>query len=121
MRNVLAVASLAELVTGAALIFAPSPVSWLLLGQELAGIAVPVARVTGIALVGLGLACWPGPPRLGMLAYGGGVAIVLAWQGLGAGIAGPLLWPAVFLHAALSLAVAAEFFLSRRSRSGTSP
>jgi hypothetical protein len=40
---------------------------------------VPVARVAGIALVGLGIALWPGPPRLGMLIYSTAVALYLAY------------------------------------------
>jgi len=38
-----------------------------LFGGELTGVGVPVARVTGIALIGLAVACWPGPPLVGML------------------------------------------------------
>ena len=62
MTRVLTVAAIAEALTGAALLAAPSMVSQLLLGSGLAGVAVPVARVAGIALIGLGIACWPGPP-----------------------------------------------------------
>jgi hypothetical protein len=46
-----------------ALLIVPGLVGRLLLGEELTGIAIPVARVAGIALVGLGMACWPGTPR----------------------------------------------------------
>ena len=102
LKNVLVVAAVAELVTGLALLIAPSLVGWLLLGEALAGIAVPVARVAGIALIGLGIACWPGPPRAGMLTYGGGVALYLAYLGL-AGSAGILLWPAVVLHIVMTV------------------
>jgi hypothetical protein len=41
----------------------------LLLGEQLTGVAIPVARVAGIALIALGIACWPGPPLVGMLTY----------------------------------------------------
>jgi hypothetical protein len=30
---------------------------------------MPTARVTGIALIALGIACWPSTPMMGMLAY----------------------------------------------------
>jgi hypothetical protein len=100
---VLAFAAIAEAATGAALLIVPSLVGWLLLGEELAGIAVPVARVAGIALIGLGVACWPGPPTLGMLIYSVGVTLVLAWFGVAGATAGIFLWPAVALHAILSL------------------
>ena len=70
MKNVLIFAAVAEVGTGLALLIVPSLVGQLLLGEELTGIAVPVARVAGIALIALGIACWPGPPLVGMLIYG---------------------------------------------------
>ncbi len=103
--RVLVIAALAETATGIALIVAPAPVVRLLLGAELEAIAVPVARVAGLALVGLGLACWPGPPRTGMLAYSGAVAAYLAWVGLAKTSTGLLLWPAVAAHIVLTLAL----------------
>jgi hypothetical protein len=45
------------------------------LRSELAGVATTVARVTGIALVALGVACWPGTPLLGMLTYSAGAKL----------------------------------------------
>ena len=101
-QKVLVFAAVAEAVTGLALLVVPSLVGRLLLGEELAGVAIPVARVFGIALVALGFACWPGTPRVGMLAYSGAVALYLAWLGFAGGFAGPLLWPAVALHAILT-------------------
>jgi len=94
-------AAVAEAATGFALLLVPSLVGRLLLGEEITGIAVAVARVTGLALIGLGLACWPGPPRLGMLVYGAAVAVYLAYVGVVRGLAGILLWPAVILHVVL--------------------
>ena len=102
MPRALVLAALGELATGVALLIVPSLVGWLLLGQELAGSAVPVARVAGIALIGLAIACWPGPPRAGMLAYSAAVALYLAWLGLTGSATGTLLWPAVILHLILS-------------------
>ena len=81
MRWALTIAAVGEAATGLALLVVPSLVGQLLLGAELSGVAVPVARVAGIALIGLGIACWPGPPRLGMLIYGGVVALYLAYIG----------------------------------------
>jgi hypothetical protein len=57
--------------------------------------------VAGIALVALGIACW-GRPTLGMLIYGAGVALSLAYVGLARHMAGILLWPAVVLHVVLT-------------------
>jgi hypothetical protein len=103
MKRALTFAAVAEIATGAALLIAPSLVGWLLLGEELSGIAIPVARVAGIALVALGIACWPGPPLVGMLIYSTVVALYLAYLGLADGLTGTLLWPAVALHAILSV------------------
>ena len=73
------------------------------LGEELSGIAEAVARVAGIALIGLGIACWPGPPLAGMLTYSTIVALYLAYLGFAAGLTGILLWPVVALHFVLSI------------------
>jgi hypothetical protein len=102
MKSVLAFAAIGEAVTGLALLIAPSRVGQLLLGEQLAGVAIPVGRVAGIALISLGIACWPGPPLLGMLTYSALVTLYLAYLGLAGGLAGALLWPAVILHAILT-------------------
>jgi hypothetical protein len=77
MKRVLILAAVGEALTGAALLIAPSLVGRLLLGEELTVVAIPVARLAGIALIGLGIACWPGPPRLGMLFYSAAVTLYL--------------------------------------------
>ena len=74
-----------EAATGVALLIVPSLVGQLLLGEELTGVAVPVARVAGIALIGLGVACWPGTPLIGMLTYSAAVTLYLAYVGLAGG------------------------------------
>jgi hypothetical protein len=102
MKWALVLAAIGEVLTGAAMLLMPSLVGQLLLGTEITGIAAIVARVAGIALIGLGVACWPGPPRLGMLIYSAAVTVYLAYLGIADGIAGVLLWPAVVLHAILT-------------------
>ena len=106
MKAALIVAGVAEAATGLALLIVPSLVGCLLLGEQLAGVAIPVARVAGIALIALGIACWPGPPVLGMLAYSVLVTMYLAYLGLASGFVGVLLWPAVILHLALTALLA---------------
>src|SRR6476620_1831464 len=101
MKKVLIFSAVAEAATGIALLIAPTLVWQLLLGEQLTGVAIPVARVAGIALIALGIACWPGPPLAGMLAYNVLVTLYLAYLGF-AGLAGVLLWPAVALHAILT-------------------
>ena len=103
MKKVLIFAAVAEAATGLALLIVPSLVGQLLLGEDLTGVAIPVARVAGIALIALGVACWPGPPLVGMLIYSAVVTLYLAYLGLAGGLTGILLWPAVALHAILSV------------------
>ena len=103
MKKVLIFAAIAEVATGLALLVVPSLVGRLLLGEELVGVAIPVARVAGVALIALGIACWPGPPLVGMLTYGAMVTLYLAYLGFAGGLTGVLLWPAVALHVVLSI------------------
>ena len=74
----MAFAAVGEAATGLALLIAPSLVGQLLLGEQFAGVAIPVARVAGIALIALGIACWPGSPIVGMLTYSALVTLYLA-------------------------------------------
>ena len=113
MKKVLTVAAVAEAATGAALLIVPSIVVRLLLGTEPAGVAIPVARVTGIAVMALGFACWPGPPLLGMLTYGTLVTLYLLYLGLRGHWVGPLLWPAVALHGVLTVLLARSWMEKR--------
>ena len=101
-KSVLTFAAFAEAATGLALLIVPSFVGQALFGQELIGIALPVARVAGIALIGLGVACWPGPALIGMLTYNAGVALYLSLVGITGDSTGALLWPVVGLHAILT-------------------
>ncbi len=84
------------------MLIVPSLVGQLLFGAELTGIAMTVARVTGIALIALGVACWPGTPLVGMLTYSAAVTLYLAYVGFADGLRGTLLWPAVVLHVILT-------------------
>jgi len=88
MKKLLVVAALGEAAAGLALLTVPSRVVALLFGQEPAGVAVAVARVAGIALLALGVACWPGPPVIGLLAYNAAVAVYLACLGFAGGLTG---------------------------------
>ena len=103
MKKALIVAAVAEVAIGLALLIVPSLVGQLLLGEELTGAAMPVARVVGLALIALGIACWPGPPLVGMLTYSVAVTLYLAYLGFAGAFAGVFLWPAISLHAFLSL------------------
>jgi hypothetical protein len=106
MQWVLIFAAVGEVSTGLALLILPGLVGRLLLGEPLTGIAIPVAGVAGIALIALGVACWPGTPLAGMLLYSAAVTLYLAWLGFSGSSSGILLWPAVVLHAILTALLA---------------
>ena len=107
MNKLILFAAVSEAATGLALLIVPSLVGRLLLGQELAGVAIPVARVFGIALIALGIACWPGRTALcGMLTYSALATLYLGYLGIRGEWVGPLLWPAVVLHAVLTFLLA---------------
>ena len=112
MKKVLIFSAVAEAATGLALLIAPTLVGQLLLGEQLTGVAIPVARVAGVALVALGIACWPGPPLAGMLIYSVWVTLYLGYLGFAAGLAGVLLWPAVVLHLLLSILLGRVWLLA---------
>ena len=107
MKKLLTVAAVGELATGVALLVVPSLVGRLLLGTELTGAAVVIGRVTGIALIALGVGCFPGTTALcGMLTYSVLATLYLLYLGIGGEWVGPLLWPAVVLHAVLTFLLA---------------
>src|SRR6476659_9981939 len=102
MKILLAVAAACEAALGLALLVYPPIVIRLLLGAEIIGVADVVSR-TGIALIGLGVACWPNRSARqaldGMLTYGALAALYLAYVGVRGQGVGVLLWPAVVVHA----------------------
>ena len=123
MKWVLIFAAVGEAGTGLALLIVPSLVGRLLLGEELTGIAIPVARVAGIALISLGLAClprsergWPGTPLVGMLTYSAAVTLYLAYVGFAGDLTGILLWPAVVLHVILTALLARASVSGRETK-----
>jgi len=103
MKHVLTVAAVLEIATGLALVFLPALVGRLLLGAELTGASFPLARVLGIALIALGVACWPGcTPLCGMLTYSAAVTLFLGYGGFVGRFGGILLWPVVIAHLILT-------------------
>ncbi len=103
-----------ETGTGLALLFVPSIVVELLLGVPLDSAAsIALGRVAGLALITLGIACWftrgteqdvaANGLAVAILFYNGAVSGVLAWAGLGSGLTGIALWPAVGLHVVLAV------------------
>lgn len=111
MPTLLIVAAVIEVLTGLVLIAAPTVlVPWLFVG-DLSASGLALARLAGIALLALGVACWPvrqapgsvGPALRAILLYNFLVALYFAYRGIRGEIVGPLLWPAAGLHAVLAL------------------
>jgi len=114
MKKVLTLAAVVEAATGLALIIVPSLIGRLLFGTEFTGVANPAARVTGIALLALGVGCWPGSTAFcGMLTYSALVTLYLLYLGIRGEWVGPLLWPVVVIHALLTALLARAWFQSR--------
>ena len=114
MRKVLGFAAVAEAATGLALVVIPSLVVRLLFGVELTDVSLSIARVTGMALLGLGISCWPScTPLCGMLTYSGLATLYLGYIAIRGDLVGLLLWPAVVLHAVLTLLLAWAWFKSQ--------
>ena len=76
----LIIAAIVEAGTGVALLIVPS-LAGQLFGEQLAGVAIPVARVAGTRCLRWGSPCWPGPPLVGMLVYNASVTSYLAYLG----------------------------------------
>jgi hypothetical protein len=116
MKKVLTLAAVVEAATGLALIIVPSLIGRLLFGAEFTGVANPAARVTGIALLALGVGCWPGSTALcGMLTYSALVTLYLLFLAIRGEWVGPLFWPVVALHGILTVLLARAWFQSRKS------
>src|SRR6476619_6242002 len=115
MKQSLALAAVIEVATGMALLIVPSLVGRLLFGEEFTGIVISVARVLGIALLALGVGCWPGSTALcGMLTYSALVTLYLVSLAIRGEWVGPLLWPVVVIHALLTALLAWAWFQSRK-------
>jgi hypothetical protein len=114
MKALPIVTAVIEVGAGLALLGFPSAVAILLLGTPLdTPAALTVARVAGAGLLALGVACWLARGGMqsraaiglvaAMLLYNAAAVAVLAHAGIGLGLHGALLWPAVFLHAAMAV------------------
>ena len=125
MARILAFSAVVELATGLVLLADPALVVSLLLGVDASAAVTWVGRCFGVALLALGVACWPSHSRSASdsavlrapLIYNAGIALYLAYLGAAAHVGGPLLWPAVALHAGVAVALLFPNALSKRARS----
>jgi hypothetical protein len=114
MFRLLAFTGVIEAATGLALLVAPSIVIELLLGSSIETTALLiVGRVAGAALLALGAGCWlahgdtPSSATRGlviaMVLYNVGAVVILGSAGINAQSTGIALWPAVVLHAVMTV------------------
>jgi hypothetical protein len=112
-KALLVVTALIKVATGVALLVVPSLTAETLLG---AGLYAPqarvVARVAGVALVFMGVACWQGRNGgaraqtcliVGVLIYDVAVPVLLLQAWIASALEGPGLWPACVLYTVLAL------------------
>ena len=103
-----------EIGTGLTLLGSPSMTTTLLLGSSIqTATGLLIGRITGAALLSLGMACWfarhdgqscAARGLLGaMLLYNTAASVLFLYAGLGLGLTGPGLWPAILLHGTLAV------------------
>lgn len=107
-RKLVMLSAAIEMATGLALIAVPALAARLLLGVGLSQSGIAVTRLTGIALLCLGLACWPNaggstqPAIRALFTYNLLAALYLGYLRVGGGFVSYLLLPGCVLHAALA-------------------
>jgi|SRR3954453_19134377 len=111
-KLLLVVMALVEVGTGAALLFAPSLVVELLLGETLSSSqSVVLGQITGAALISIGLACWlvsnggsSEQKQLlrSMLLYNLAVSVLLIHAAIKFTLVGIGLMPGVVLHSVIA-------------------
>jgi hypothetical protein len=124
LGKILTFAALVEVGTGLVLTIDPAIVVSLLLGAEVSGAGAMLGRCFGIALLALGLACWPRRQRCesglpafrAMLTYNAMIALYLAYLGTVEELWGLLLWPGVALHAVVALSLVWKWRDERRTK-----
>jgi hypothetical protein len=106
MDKLLIFAALSEALFGLILLVYPPIVIRLLFDSEIGGSGVLMSRLAGVALIALGVACWPDRNMFrayfGMLTYSLLAMLYLVYVGVNGGV-GILLWPGAAVHAGLSV------------------
>lgn len=111
LRKVLIFAAAAQAATGLALMVIPSIAIPLLVEGSITDLTLVIGRCMGVALLALGMACWPTRDRSvldraacrAMLTYNLLIAVFFSFLGAVVQVAGPLLWPAAVIHAIIAL------------------
>jgi hypothetical protein len=109
LKSLLTITAIIEVATGLALVMAPSLVASSLLGTTLLDpTASIIAKLAGVALLTIGLACWLSRKEAQstimaktMLGYNFFAISLLVYSALVEQVSGQGLWPAVLLHVIL--------------------
>ena len=112
MKLLLVIATVIEAGAGLALLLIPTVAVTALLGAPLdTATGLAAARIAGVALVALAIACWQarngerGSPATGVVEamsfYNFAAAVVLVYAGIRLDLRSALLWPAIILHLGL--------------------
>jgi hypothetical protein len=113
IRNLMIVESLVEGSTGIFLIIFPAVLTTILFGSPVENpVSITVARVGGVALVALAVACWLGRNDKASLAVNGlvnalmlyntAIAVLLLYAGFGLGLSNIVLWSVTMVHVLMS-------------------
>ena len=119
-RTTLMIAAWVEIMVGVSFVLAVNGQSQFVFGTTLDGAGAGFARLAGIGLIALGIACLPSDhvetnrrAVRTLLVFNIAATILFAWIGVATTFRGVMLWPVVILHALLAIALA--FSLSRES------
>jgi len=118
----IAVAAAVEGAAGLTVIVDPTFLVRLLWATAVPSSQLALARLAGIALLALAVACWPARnPGLrndaairGLLTYNSLAGILFAYIGIRGEYVGWLLWPAVAFHATVAVLLARALLAGRR-------
>ena len=129
MEKLLMLAAIGEGATGLVLLVFPQIATRLFFGTDVTGVGIVMSRIAGIALIGLGVACWTGrnvsafnsTAVRAILTYSLLVAIYLAYLGIATRLSGILLWPAVAAHFGFTVLVVAAAWRDDPRRARAAP
>ena len=112
-----------EFIASLVLLSHPALFAGLIFGMPTSDTVRVVGRCYGVALLALIVAWWPDRTApasrsfffRGRLIYNAGIAVYLIYLAIVVQTSGPLLWPAVALHASIALLIVATWRAARRS------
>jgi hypothetical protein len=117
---VIALAALVEVLTGLALLTFPGVFVRLVFGADAIGVVITLGRMTGVALLAFGLACWPergarlsSPAIRGLLTYNALITVLFADLAITRVPVGLFFWPALVLHIVLTFLLVRLWLVNR--------